>query len=121
LFGCSAEKVYYRLKQLDFNGNYEYSFEIEVSVALSEFYLFHNYPNPFNPETTIEFSIPRKSYVKLIVYDSIGNNIAILQDGFKEAGYYQIEFNGSNLPSGIYFCTLSSDDFISTKKMILLK
>ena len=112
----------YRLKQVDFDGSFNYSNEISVSFSKPISYtLGQNFPNPFNPLTRIGFTIPKRSYVEFCVYNSLGENIAVLEDGFKRAGYYHTEFDGSNLPSGIYFYTLSSDNFISTKKMILLK
>ncbi len=92
------------------------------------FNLLQNYPNPFNPNTTIKYSIPnlistegRNLNVLLRVYDILGNEVATLLDEFKQAGEYEIEFNASSLPSGIYFYNLNAREFSSTKKMILLK
>jgi hypothetical protein len=86
-----------------------------------EFVLEQNFPNPFNPNTTIKYSIPNENHVSLVVYNFLGQEVMKLFDGIKDAGYYQLEFDVTNLPSGIYFYTLSSGNFISTKKMILLK
>ena len=87
----------------------------------SEFSLEQNYPNPFNPTTTIQYSIPKSGIVKLTVYNSLGETVKILVDNYKEAGTYTINFNASDLTSGIYFYRLSINNFSSVKKMILLK
>ncbi len=92
-----------------------------ASEIPEHFLLEQNYPNPFNPETKINFSIPKSSNISIVVYDILGNEIEVLLKEFKKAGVYQTSFNGSNLPSGIYFYTLSTDEFTETKKMTLLK
>ena len=86
-----------------------------------DFYLFQNYPNPFNPSTTIQYSIPERSNVVINVYDILGGEVAKLVNEEKPAGNYNVEFNGSNLTSGIYFFRLQAGDYVDTKKMILLK
>jgi hypothetical protein len=83
--------------------------------------LSQNYPNPFNPSTTIRYEIPEHSSVTIKVYDILSNEIATLVNEEKTVGEYEIEFNAANLPSGIYFYTLSAGNYFSTKKMILLK
>jgi hypothetical protein len=83
--------------------------------------LEQNYPNPFNPITKIQFTIPEANYVKLIVYNSLGERVAVLFEGMKDAGYYEAEFDGANLSSGIYFYSLLTRDNVQTKKMILFK
>ena len=98
-----------------------FTVDVNDSKYFYDYNLSQNFPNPFNPLTRIGFTIPERSYVKLYVYNSLGENIAVLEDSFKEVGYCETEFDGSNLPSGIYFYTLSTDNFISTNKMILLK
>ncbi len=80
-----------------------------------------NYPNPFNPSTTIKFSVASNSLVSLIVYDILGNEKAVLVDELKEAGIYSVNFDASNLPSGIYFYELKAESFRQTKKMLLVK
>ncbi len=117
----SAGKYLYRLKQIDFDGTFEYSSEIEVDAAPASFSLEQNYPNPFNPSTKIIYSIPQKSFVTLIVFDPLGSIIAELVSEEKEAGRYEIDFNASDLSSGIYFYKIEAGSFIETKKMILLK
>ncbi|MHC1738152.1 MAG: GLUG motif-containing protein [Ignavibacteriaceae bacterium] len=118
----------YRLKQLDNDGNFTYSAEIEVLVNQlpTEFALYQNYPNPFNPSTTISYSIPNNvksemSNVKLIVYDILGNEVATLVNELKNAGFYEVSFDGSKLSSGTYFYILQSGNFTETKKLLLLK
>lgn len=85
------------------------------------FQLFANYPNPFNPSTMISFNLPLSGNVLLKVFDILGNEVANLINEHKEPGHYSIEFNGSGLSSGIYFYQLVAENFILTKKMILLK
>ncbi len=112
----------YRLKQIDLDGRYAYSpvAEIEVNKP-TRYYLSQNYPNPFNPTTSIEFSTPERSHVSLTVYDVLGNKVATLVDGWMESTNHKVIFNAANLASGIYYYTLSTGNFTSTKKLILLK
>jgi len=115
-------EYYYRLKQVDYDGSYEYSDVVEVDFAAFNSYLLEqNYPNPFNPTTTISFNVAEKSNVKISILNSIGEELAEVLNEEKEAGYHQVEFNAANLPSGVYFYQLEAGEFISTKKMILLK
>jgi hypothetical protein len=85
------------------------------------FQLYQNYPNPFNPSTIIQYSIPKESFVTLKVYDILGNEITALLNERKSAGNYTVNFNASNLPSGIYFYRMLAGSFVSTKKFVLLK
>ncbi len=89
--------------------------------TISEYSLGQNYPNPFNPATTINYSIKSAGEVTLKVYDMLGTEVASLINENQEAGIYSVEFNASDLPSGIYFYTLTSGNFLATKKLILLK
>jgi len=91
------------------------------NLIISDYILEQNYPNPFNPTTTIKYSIPELSFVTLKVYDVLGNEIANLVNEAKSAGSYEVIFDGTGLPSGIYFYQLKEGSFIQTKKMILLK
>ncbi len=112
----------YRLKQIDFDGNFEYSNVINISVSVpGDFVLFQNYPNPFNPSTLIKYSVPKSSYVKLNLYDVIGNKIKTLDEGTKTAGLHQIELSAGNLSSGIYFVRLNSDAVNKSIKIVLAK
>lgn len=115
-------KYYYRLKQIDYSGAYEYSDVIEVDVRIiDEFTLEHNFPNPFNPVTTIKYGIKEKSNVKLAVLNAIGEEVTVLVDGEQDRGYYEIEFNAAQHASGVYFYRLQAGDFVQTRKMVLLK
>jgi hypothetical protein len=93
-----------------------YSNEIPSSYALMQ-----NYPNPFNPNTNIRVNLPKDDYVSLKVYDILGNLVQTLVDGNFKAGVYNIDFDGSNLSSGIYFYTIKTGNFVDTKKMSLVK
>ena len=88
---------------------------------LFEFNLEQNYPNPFNPRTNIGFQISNFGFVSLIVYDILGNNVATLMNDYLSAGEYEVEFNASELPSGIYFIQLKAGIYLETNKMVLLK
>jgi len=95
--------------------------EINSDLIPAQFQLFQNYPNPFNPTTKIEFAVPHDEFVNLIVYNTMGESIIVLVDEQKSAGRYIVDFNGSDLPSGVYFYRFLAGDFKRTKKMILLK
>ncbi|QQS38185.1 MAG: T9SS type A sorting domain-containing protein [Ignavibacteriales bacterium] len=118
----SSGKYQFRLKQIDFDGSYEYSNVVEVDVNLiTEFLLEQNYPNPFNPTTKISWQLPVGSYQTIKVYDVLGNEVATVADEYREAGKYEIEFEAGNLSSGVYYYQLLSGDLLLTKKMLLLK
>lgn len=118
----SSGRFSYRLKQIDFDGSYEFSDEISVEVLVPvEFNLAQNYPNPFNPSTIISFSIPQASNVNLSVFNILGEKVATLISEIKDAGSYEVEFNPTNLTSGIYIYKLEAGSFNSFKKMMLLK
>ena len=112
----------YRLKQIDNDGKFEYSKVVEVNLEQPvDYSLSQNFPNPFNPSTEISYSIPKSNNVELKVYNSIGKEVATLVNGMQEAGNHKVQFNSSNLSSGIYFYRLTSGNFTQIKKMILLK
>ncbi|MBK7377929.1 MAG: T9SS type A sorting domain-containing protein [Ignavibacteriales bacterium] len=115
-------KYSYRLRQIDYNGSFEYSQIVDVELKDEiEFTLSQNYPNPFNPSTKISWQSPVGSWQTLKVYDILGNEVATLVNEEKPAGTYEVEFNVSQLSSGIYFYKLQAGDFIATKKMIVIK
>ena len=87
----------------------------------TSFMLSQNYPNPFNPTTTISFSIPSSAFTSLKVYDVLGNEVETLVNEEKPAGTYEVQFDASNLSSGVYFYTLKTGNFTSSRKMILTK
>jgi hypothetical protein len=134
--GLQSGNYQYRLKQIDFDGSFEYSNIIEVTIdAPTKFALEQNYPNPFNPTTKIKFTIPSVEthrdaslQVTLKVYDVLGNEVATLVNEVKQPGTYEVEFNIAshsgnvrNLKSGIYFYQLKAGSFVETKKMVLMK
>ena len=129
LFGVSSHKLYYRLKQIDYDGRFEYSNVLEVEVTPLTFALHQNYPNPFNPSTKISWQLPIGSHQTLKVYDVLGREVAVLVDEYKEAGYHEVEFlpeSSIKYPaSGVYFYQLSATggagSFIETKKMMVIK
>jgi len=84
-------------------------------------YDFEIYPNPFNPNTTIEYTIPESSHTSVVIYDVLGREVITLVDGFKNAGNYSINWAANNVSSGVYFCTMKSGSFLETKKIELLK
>lgn len=93
----------------------------ENEFTNSDFTLYQNYPNPFNPLTNITYQIPTNGNVSLKVYDVLGKEVAVLVDEYKVAGRYSVNFNGSNLASGIYLYKLQTGNFTSTKKLVLMK
>ena len=122
----NSSKLFYRLKQIDFDGTFKYSKEIEVDINLpTRFQLEQNYPNPFNPVTFIKYQLPHKSFVTLKVFDILGKEVETLVNEEKDAGFYQLSFDASfasgGLTSGVYFYTLQTENYSTTKKMILLK
>ena len=93
----------------------------EINLISTSFHLKQNYPNPFNPSTKIRWQLPVGSWQTIKVYDVLGNEVATLVDEYKAAGSYEVEWNASGLPSGIYFYQLKTENFMETKKMILMK
>ncbi len=115
-------KAVYRLKQIDFDGKYEYSKEIEVSYdAVEEFALEQNYPNPFNPTTNISFKLAVSGKVSVKIFNAIGQEVAELVNKTMEVGSHEVTFNASDLPSGTYFCRMNAGGFTKTSKMLLIK
>tara|TARA_B100001989_G_C24514321_1_gene452243 strand:- start:792 stop:1508 length:717 start_codon:yes stop_codon:yes gene_type:complete len=120
----NADKIYYRLKQIDFDGRYEFTDEVFVENNIPQvFGLEQNYPNPFNPATKITFNLPEQDFVTLKVYNMIGEEVAELVNEMKEAGTYQVDFNAINLTSGTYLYVLKgvNNNSVDVKKMILVK
>ena len=119
----SAGRLLYRLKQIDVDGSFSYSNDIEVTFdpSVSVFNLLQNYPNPFNPVTVISYQLSVISPVQLKVYDVLGSEVITLVNEAKEPGLYTVEFNGSQLSSGIYFYKIQTPEFSQVKKMILTK
>lgn len=120
-----TEKRYlYRLKQIDLDGSYKYSGEIEVLTGLlpKEYSLSDNYPNPFNPSTLIQFSLPEDvSNVTITIYNALGQRVAELVNSKLEAGQYEYRWDAGNVASGLYIYELRTEKFTSVKKMMLMK
>ena len=87
----------------------------------TDYTLSNNYPNPFNPSTTIDFTLPEQSNAKIVIYDALGNQVDVIADGVKAAGKYSVKWNASNYSSGIYFYKLEAGNFVKVQKMILMK
>ncbi len=123
LSGVNENKLFYRLKQIDYDGSYKYSNEISVKInnTPASFELSQNYPNPFNPTTTIKYKVPIDAYVILKIYDEVGNEIATLINKRQLAGEYNIVFDAKDLSSGIYYYKLNADEYIAIKKLVLIK
>ncbi len=118
---ATGNKITYRLKQIDNDGTFAYSPVVEVELNPTEFVLFQNYPNPFNPSTVIRFSIPLSETVALNVFNTLGEKVVTLLNEEMDAGYHEVSFDASNLPTGIYLYELKAGDFRSIKKMVLMK
>jgi len=131
--GLSPGSYNYRLKQVDFNGEFEY-FDLGNEIIIKttsisnlssftpdKFILYQNYPNPFNPVTNLEFGISKWGFVSLKVYDLLGRDVAELVNENLNPGEYEISFDGSDLQSGVYYFKLKVGEFDQVRKMILLK
>ncbi|RPI73955.1 MAG: T9SS C-terminal target domain-containing protein [Ignavibacteriales bacterium] len=122
----AAGKTFYRLKQVDFNGSYDYSDVVAVNYSgVTEYDLSQNYPNPFNPVTVINYSIPNSGKVSLKICNILGVEVAELVNEYKEAGRHAVEFSTEMLKremgSGVYFYRLTSGNFVQTRKMMVIK
>ena len=116
-----GSKFHYRLKQIDNDGQFEYSNVVEIELRPEQYALYQNYPNPFNPVTKIRYSVPHLSNVVINIIDILGNEIETIVNEEKPAGKYEFEFDGNKLSSGIYFYRLQASNYIETKKMVLIK
>ena len=122
-----SAKQYYRLKQIDLDGAFKYSSTVEVDLTIPEtFSLSQNYPNPFNPTTTLSFGLPVESEISLAIYNSVGELVKVAAKGIYQAGNYSVNFNASDLTSGIYYYNLKAvgtngNEFVKTAKMLLMK
>lgn len=115
-------KYSYRLKQIDNDGQYSYSKVVDVDLTKTlDYNLTQNFPNPFNPTTSISFSLPKSGVVKLTVYNLLGQEIKTLVNGFKESGVHHVNFNAKDLNSGIYIYKIETTDYTQTRKMTLVK
>lgn len=131
--GLTDGSYIYRLKQVDFTGDFQYynlsgvviinttSVSNINNFAAEEYILYQNYPNPFNPVTKINFGLPFTNFVSLKVYDVSGNEVSSLVNERLSSGTYSVSFDASELPSGTYFCKITSGDFVQVKKMMLVR
>jgi len=116
-------KYKYRLKQTDYSGSYEY-YSLNEAVTIdppSDFSISQNYPNPSNPKSQIDYEIPVSGIVTIKLYNILGQEVLILMNEKKDAGYYTVQFDGTNLSSGVYFYTIDAGEFKLSKKMVLVK
>ena len=120
---AAAGKNAYRLKQIDRDGKFHYSQEIEITNAQIPLrsMLMQNYPNPFNPTTTIRFALASAEHVSITVYNMLGQSVKIIANGQYQAGTHDVQFDGSSLSSGNYFYCLHAGKFSATKSFMLLK
>jgi len=119
----------YRLRQIDLDGSSHFSEAVHVGAATAvsstdlpfRTQLFPNYPNPFNPSTTIRYGLSQKSQVTLGVFNSLGQQVLSLQNGEREAGYHEVKFEAASLSSGVYFCRMRSGSYAMTMKLLLIR
>lgn len=97
------------------------SYSVETTHNLPTQYALQNFPNPFNPSTTIAFDVPEKAKIRLAIFDCLGREVALLAEGYRLAGHYTVPFYAGNLPSGVYFYRLRAGTFVETKKMLLMR
>jgi cytochrome c2 len=126
LKNVGSKSILYRLKTMSRDGSFQYTNELELRVIPTVYSLEHNYPNPFNPQTKIQYSLPEHAKVQLFIFDIIGRQVAELVNEEQNAGFYENTFNGSNLASGIYFYRIiaqaqGKNAFTQVKKMMLIK
>jgi hypothetical protein len=119
-----AEGTYsYRIKQVDFDGSYKYydlNQDVEIAAPIS-YALSQNYPNPFNPTTKIKYSVPFDGFVNIAVFNILGKKVANIVSSVQKAGNYELTFDATNLASGMYIYRMEAGDFVSIKKMMILK
>lgn len=121
--------VQYRLRQVDLDGTVHYSEPISINVATevkgenlpTQFALHQNYPNPFNPSTRIKYDLPEKAHVSIVVVNMLGQVVRTLLDDVRDAGFYEMQFDASNLASGIYLYRIQASNFVATKKFVMIR
>ena len=121
--GLAAGTYSYRIKQVDFDGSYKYynlDQEVEIAAPIS-YALSQNYPNPFNPTTKIKYAVPFDGFVNIAVFNVLGEKVANVVNSVHKAGNYELTFDATNLASGMYIYRMEAGDFVSIKKMMILK
>ena len=120
-----GSKFVYRLKQIDIDGTFEYSDEVEIEVLPTRYELMQNYPNPFNPTTKIRFSLPEDAKIAINIYNVLGEKVSSILNEELKAGFHEVDFNSSSagysLATGVYIYTIETKNFSQVKKMILMK
>jgi len=120
-----GSKFVYRLKQIDIDGTFEYSDEVEIEVLPTKYELMQNYPNPFNPATKIRFSLPEDAKIAINIYNILGEKVASVLNEELKAGFHEVDFTsnsaGYRLSSGVYIYAIEAKNFSQVKKMILMK
>jgi hypothetical protein len=112
----------YRLKQINYDGSFAYSEIVEINlIAVNDFRLEQNYPNPFNPSTTIGYQLPKAEFVTVRIFDAIGNEVKTIVKENKPAGVHEVNFDASQLTSGVYLYKIDAGTFHQSKKMLLVK
>ncbi len=115
-------KYSYRLKQVDYEGSYEYSNVVEANIKLpAKYELLQNYPNPFNPSTTIQFNLPKESFTKLEIFNVVGEKVETLVSEPLSVGIYKYKWDAGGYSSGVYFYRITTGNFVQTKKLLLTK
>lgn len=94
---------------------------IDENLQFNEYILYQNYPNPFNPSTKIGWQMPEAGYITIIIYDVLGNRVKNLVNEYKQPGRYEIDFNASDLSSGVYFYQIQTGNFWESNKMMIVK
>ncbi len=117
----NKKQYVYRAKIIYKDGNYEFTKNENVATLPDKFLLLQNYPNPFNNSTVIEFSLPKREKIKLLIYNSLGQLVSVIFNKVFDKGYHNIEFNAEELSSGVYFYILRSENHIEKRKMLYLK
>jgi hypothetical protein len=122
-------KYEYRLEQVDLAGTIHYPTLVKVDLEKTPatkgkpegFILFPNFPNPFNPSTVIRYGLPQKSAVRLGIFNSLGQEVAVLADEAQEAGYHELPFNAMGLSGGNYFCQMKAGNYVQTRRIVFVR
>jgi hypothetical protein len=119
---------WYRLQQIDLDGAVDFSEPVQVGGVTdvrdevpTAYGLAQNYPNPFNPSTTIRYGLPARSHVTLSVFNTLGQQVSVLQNGEQESGFHEVRFDAANLSSGVYLYRIQAGNFVQTRKLLLVR